>query len=125
MTKMRAMIVPKPGGPLRLEERDVPQPGRHEVLIRVHACGVCHSDSLTVEGHMPGIAYPRIPGHEVIGTVEALGPEADRSIEEVRRLLQEQGLVFSFGSRQRFFKRHAITRKKRLPTRRSRTAPTL
>jgi transposase len=66
----------------------------------------------------------RIDAHKE-AIVEALGPEADRSIEEVRRLLQEQGLVFSFGSLQRFFKRHAITRKKRLPTRRSRTAPTL
>lgn len=77
MSKMRAMIVPKPGGPLRLEERDIPEPGRHEVRIRVHACGVCHSDSLTVEGHMPGIAYPRIPGHEVIGTVDAVGSDVD------------------------------------------------
>jgi transposase len=55
--------------------------------------------------------------------VEALGPEADRSIEETRQVLRQQGLVFSFGSLQRFFRRHAITRKKRPPTRRSRTAP--
>lgn len=74
MTKMQAMVVPQAGGKLRLEERDIPVPGRHEALLRVHACGVCHSDSITVEGHMPGIVYPRIPGHEVIGTIEALGP---------------------------------------------------
>ena len=56
--------------------------------------------------------------------LDALGPEADRTIEEVRQLLLDQGLAFSFGSLQRFFKRHAITRKKRLPMPRSRTAPT-
>jgi len=77
LAKMRAMIVPGPGGKLQPLEREVPQPGRHELLIRVHACGVCHSDSLTVEGHMPGIQYPRVPGHEVIGTVEAVGPDVD------------------------------------------------
>ena len=77
MPKMRAMVVPAAGGALRLEERDIPQPGRHEVRIRVHACGVCHSDALTVAGHMPGLQYPRIPGHEVIGTLEALGPDVD------------------------------------------------
>jgi alcohol dehydrogenase len=77
MPKMRAMIVPEAGGRFRLEERDLPEPGRHEVRIRVHACGVCHSDSLTVEGHMPGISYPRIPGHEVIGVIEALGPDVE------------------------------------------------
>src|SRR6266404_5467169 len=75
MSKMRAMIVPQAGGRLRIEERDLPEPGRHEVRIRVHACGVCHSDSVIVEGHMPGLTYPRIPGHEVIGVIEALGAE--------------------------------------------------
>src|SRR5579871_4978532 len=73
MSKMRAMIVPEPGKPFQLVERDVPQPGHREVLIRVHACGVCHSDSVTVQNLFPGITYPRIPGHEVIGTIEALG----------------------------------------------------
>jgi D-arabinose 1-dehydrogenase-like Zn-dependent alcohol dehydrogenase len=77
MPKMRAMSIPKPGGPFQMEERELPDPGRHEVRIRVHACGVCHSDSLTVQGHMPGITYPRIPGHEVIGTIDALGPDVD------------------------------------------------
>lgn len=72
---MRAMTVPAPGEKFRLEERDLPQPGPHEVRIRVQACGVCHSDSATVQGHMPGLKYPRIPGHEVIGVLETLGPE--------------------------------------------------
>src|ERR1700677_2008827 len=73
MAKMRAMVVQKAGGPLQAEERDIPVPGSQEIRIRVHACGVCHSDSLTVEGLMPGIQYPRIPGHEVIGLVDAIG----------------------------------------------------
>jgi alcohol dehydrogenase len=77
MSKMRAMIIPRAGAKLLMEERDVPQPNRHEVRIRVHACGVCHSDSVTVEGLMPGLVYPRIPGHEVIGSIEALGPDVD------------------------------------------------
>jgi D-arabinose 1-dehydrogenase-like Zn-dependent alcohol dehydrogenase len=60
-----------------MEERDVPEPGRREVRIRVQACGVCHSDSLTVLGRTPGIAYPRIPGHEVIGVIDALGADVE------------------------------------------------
>ena len=77
MSKMLAMIVPNPGGRFRLEERDLPEPGHHEVRIRVHACGVCHSDSLTVEGHMPGLSYPRVPGHEVMGVIDALGSDVE------------------------------------------------
>jgi alcohol dehydrogenase len=75
MAKMRAMIVQKPGGPLQMEERDLPAPGPHEVRIRVQACGVCHSDALTVRGLMPGLKYPRVPGHEVIGAIDAIGPD--------------------------------------------------
>ncbi len=77
MTKMRAMVVPAPGAGLHMQERDLPEPGRHEIRIRVHACGVCHSDSLTVEGGIPGIVYPRIPGHEIIGVIDALGADVD------------------------------------------------
>src|ERR1700732_2014845 len=76
MLKMRAMIVPEPGGRFRMEERDLPEPGRPAVRFRVHAW-VCHSNSITVEGHMPGLSYPRIPGHEVIGVIDALGPSVD------------------------------------------------
>ncbi len=75
MTKMRAYVVHKPGSPLVAEERDLPSPGPGEVRIQVHACGVCHSDAVTVEGLFPGLAYPRIPGHEVIGVIDELGPE--------------------------------------------------
>ena len=73
MAKMRAMVVHKVGGPLQAEERDLPVPARDEIRIRVQACGVCHSDSVTVEGLFPTVRYPRIPGHEVIGVVDAIG----------------------------------------------------
>jgi alcohol dehydrogenase len=77
MTKMLAMAVAEQGARFHREERDLPEPGRHEVRIRVQACGVCHSDSITVQGLMPGITYPRIPGHEVIGAIDAIGPDVD------------------------------------------------
>jgi alcohol dehydrogenase len=77
MPAMRAMVIPQPGGRFRVEERPLPEPARHEVRIRVHACGVCHSDSMVVTGHMPGLTYPRVPGHEVIGTIEALGADIE------------------------------------------------
>jgi len=70
---MIAMTVPRPGAKFERIERDVPSPGTDELLIRVHACGVCHSDALVVEGHWPGLQYPRIPGHEIVGAVEAVG----------------------------------------------------
>jgi alcohol dehydrogenase/propanol-preferring alcohol dehydrogenase len=75
MSAMRVMQVPKAGAPFQLVKRPVPQPGPGQVRIRVQACGSCHSDSLTKEGHWPGIQYPRVPGHEVVGTVDALGPD--------------------------------------------------
>jgi D-arabinose 1-dehydrogenase-like Zn-dependent alcohol dehydrogenase len=75
MSKMRAMVTSEPHARFRLEERETPEPGPDEVRLRVQACGVCHSDAVTVEGLFPGIAYPRIPGHEVIGVIDALGPE--------------------------------------------------
>ena len=56
--------------------RDPPAPGSREVRLRVAASGVCHSDSVTVQGLMPGTTYPRVPGHEVIGMVEAIGADA-------------------------------------------------
>ena len=75
VTTMRAMVMPQAKGRFRLEERPLPEPGRREVRIRVHACGVCHSDAFLVEGEMPGLTYPRIPGHEVIGVVDKLGAD--------------------------------------------------
>ena len=75
MSTTRAMVVPKVGGSFEMIERETPEPAPNEVRLRVHACGVCHSDSVTVEGLMPGITYPRVPGHEVIGTIEAIGAD--------------------------------------------------
>src|SRR5262245_32621830 len=74
--KMRVVQIPRAGGPLELVERDVPEPKRGWVRVKVEACGVCHSDSLVKEGHWPGIEYPRVPGHEVIGLVDAVGEGA-------------------------------------------------
>jgi len=73
VTKMRAVQLTKAGGPLELVEREIPAPGAGKVRIKVQACGVCHSDSLTKEGRWPGLQYPRVPGHEVVGVVDALG----------------------------------------------------
>src|SRR5262252_6002342 len=74
--KMRAVQVPKAKGPLEVVERDVPEPKPGWVRVKVEACGVCHSDSLVKEGLFPGIQYPRVPGHEVIGVVDAVGEGA-------------------------------------------------
>ncbi len=75
---MRAVQVSKPGGPFELVEREVPQPGPRQVRVKVQACGLCHSDALTKEGHWPGIAYPRVPGHEIAGVIDAVGSEVPR-----------------------------------------------
>ena len=71
---MRAVQVSHPGGPLELVERPIPDPGPGHVRIKVHACGICHSDALTKEGVWPGISFPRVPGHEIIGAIDAVGP---------------------------------------------------
>ena len=73
MPKMKAVQVSKPGGPLELVERDVPNPGPGQVRIRVLACGVCHSDVMTKDGLFPGIRYPRVPGHEIAGVIDEVG----------------------------------------------------
>jgi D-arabinose 1-dehydrogenase-like Zn-dependent alcohol dehydrogenase len=71
----RAFHVTSAGGPFELVQREFPEPGPGYVRIRVQACGVCHSDSITKFGLFPGIAYPRVPGHEVAGAIDAVGPE--------------------------------------------------
>jgi len=75
MKKMRVIQVSSPGGPFEIVEREIPEPGRGYVRIEVQACGICHSDVLTKEGHWPGIQLPRIPGHEVAGVIDAVGPD--------------------------------------------------
>src|ERR1700687_5714352 len=72
MTKMRAVQVRNANGPFELVEREIPEPGAGSVRIKVQACGICHSDSYTKEGLWPGIQYPRVPGHEVAGIVDAV-----------------------------------------------------
>jgi D-arabinose 1-dehydrogenase-like Zn-dependent alcohol dehydrogenase len=73
---MKVAQVSKPGAPFEIVERDIPEPGPREVRLKVQACGVCHSDVLTKEGLWPGIQYPRIPGHEVVGVIDELGADA-------------------------------------------------
>ncbi len=70
---MKAAQISKPGGDFEIVEREIPKPGAGHVLIKVQACGVCHSDVLTKEGAWPGIQYPRVPGHEVAGIIHELG----------------------------------------------------
>jgi D-arabinose 1-dehydrogenase-like Zn-dependent alcohol dehydrogenase len=71
---MRAAQISKPGGPFELVERPIPTPGPGTVRVKVEACGVCHSDALVKEGHVP-IPYPRVPGHEVAGVIDAFGAD--------------------------------------------------
>jgi len=70
---MKAAQIPKPGADFEIVEREIPNPGAREVRIKVQACGVCHSDVFTKEGVWPGIEYPRVPGHEVVGIIDELG----------------------------------------------------
>ena len=76
---MRVAQVSRPGGPLELVERPIPDPGPGSVRIKVQACGVCHSDVFTKEGQWPGITFPRVPGHEVVGVIDA-GARTSRSV---------------------------------------------
>lgn len=75
---MRAAQISQAGGNFELVDRDIPTPQDNEVLIKVQACGICHSDMFVKEGAFPGIEYPRIPGHEVIGTIEQVGERVNR-----------------------------------------------
>jgi D-arabinose 1-dehydrogenase-like Zn-dependent alcohol dehydrogenase len=72
---MKAVQVGKAGGNFEVVERPVPQPGRGQVRIKVEACGICHSDAAVKEGHLPGIEYPRVPGHEIAGRIDAAGAD--------------------------------------------------
>ncbi|MCY0878492.1 MAG: alcohol dehydrogenase catalytic domain-containing protein [Firmicutes bacterium] len=74
---MKVVEVRRAGGPLTVAERPLPQPQAHQVRIRVEACGICHGDLMAVHGYHPGITFPRVPGHEVIGRIDAVGPEAE------------------------------------------------
>jgi D-arabinose 1-dehydrogenase-like Zn-dependent alcohol dehydrogenase len=71
---MKAVAIARPGASFEFVDRPLPAPGSGEVRLRVEACGVCHSDAFVKEGHWPGLQYPRIPGHEVAGVVDDIGP---------------------------------------------------
>ena len=83
-TKMKAAQISKPGGNWELIERDIPEPGAGQVRVKVEACGICHSDALVKEGGWPGLQYPRVPGHEVAGRVDAVGGNVTENIDAER-----------------------------------------
>src|SRR5512132_521529 len=70
---MKVAQVSSPGADLQIVESEIPKPGAGHVRITVQACGICHSDSFTKEGTWPGIQYPRVPGHEIAGIIDAVG----------------------------------------------------
>ena len=74
---MRAAVVSEPGAEFEIVERDVPEPAASEVRVAVEACGICHSDAFVKEGGYPGVTYPRVPGHEVAGYVDAVGADVE------------------------------------------------
>src|SRR5438094_2779178 len=76
----KAVEVSAPGT-LRVVERPLSEPGAGQVRIRVEACGICHTDAATVTGSYPGLTLPRVPGHEVVGRIEALGNRASVPME--------------------------------------------
>ncbi len=73
VSTMKIAEIPAPGADFRIAEREIPQPGAREVRIKVQACGICHSDAITKDAVLPGIQYPRVPGHEVAGVIDQLG----------------------------------------------------
>jgi D-arabinose 1-dehydrogenase-like Zn-dependent alcohol dehydrogenase len=75
MPRMKVVQVAEPNADLELVEREIPDPKPRQVRIKVQACGICHSDMLTVAGAFPGIQYPRVPGHEVVGIIDAVGAD--------------------------------------------------
>jgi D-arabinose 1-dehydrogenase-like Zn-dependent alcohol dehydrogenase len=72
---MRSVQVSKPKRPLEIVEREIPEPGTRQVRIKVQACAIWHGDSITKEGLFPGIGYPRTPGHEIAGLIDAIGKD--------------------------------------------------
>jgi D-arabinose 1-dehydrogenase-like Zn-dependent alcohol dehydrogenase len=73
MPSMQAVQVSSADGPFEVVERDIPEPAAFQVRVKVQACGVCHSDSLTKTGAYPGLQFPRVPGHEIVGLIDAVG----------------------------------------------------
>jgi alcohol dehydrogenase, propanol-preferring len=73
MKQMKAIQVMARGGDLKLISIDIPEPKDNEVLIKVECCGICHGDAIARDGYSPGLNYPRIPGHEVVGFIDKIG----------------------------------------------------
>src|SRR5215471_5682585 len=73
--KMKAAQISKAGGEFELVEREIPEPGPGQVRVKVDACGICHSDVLVKDGLWPGLQYPRVPGHEIAGRIDAVGAD--------------------------------------------------
>lgn len=74
---MKAAQVQEKGGDFKIVELDKPNPAKKQVLVKIEACGICHSDAFVKDGTFPGIQYPRVPGHEVVGIIEEVGDEVD------------------------------------------------
>jgi D-arabinose 1-dehydrogenase-like Zn-dependent alcohol dehydrogenase len=94
---MKAAQISKPGADFEIVEREIPKPGAGEVRIKVQACGVCHSDVLTKDGLWPGIQYPRVPGHEVAGVIDAVGGDAAGAGVSAWKLGQRVGVGWHGG----------------------------
>src|SRR5258708_32183845 len=75
---MKAAVVAKPGADFEIVEREIPSPGAGQVRLRVQACGICYSDHAVKDGLWPGLAYPRVPGHEVAGVIDEVGAGVTR-----------------------------------------------
>jgi len=75
---MKAAVIEKAGGEFIIKDVDKPSPSANEILIKVEACGICHSDNFVKEGGFPGLEYPRIPGHEVVGIIEEIGKDVSK-----------------------------------------------
>ncbi len=81
---MRAMVLHHPGEPLQPEDLPIPEPGPGEVQVKVHACGICRTDLHVVDGELTEPALPLVPGHQIVGTVTALGPDAPTDLSGAR-----------------------------------------
>lgn len=90
---MHAMVLTRPGGPLEWKTLPMPQPGAGEIRVRVSACGVCRTDLHVLDGELPDITYPIIPGHEIVGRIDALGDGV-----ETLRLDERVGIPWLGGS---------------------------
>jgi len=74
MPKMKIAVITKPGADFELQEREIPTPAQGQVRIKVQACGICFSDHIVKDNLLPGITYPRSPGHEIAGVIDEVGP---------------------------------------------------